>query len=79
VLSTYHAGIPEAVVHGVNGLLCQEGDVETYARQMSEIYTWGYKEENRKAVETQFSFESHVQKLENFYKFIIAEKKKQQA
>lgn len=79
VLSTYHAGIPEAVVHRVNGLLCQEGDIETFAKQMAEIYTWGYKEENRKAVEKQFSFESHVQKLENFYKFIIAEKKKQQA
>lgn len=77
VLTTYHAGIPEAVEHDVNGLLCQEGDVETYAEQMAEILTWGYKKENRARVETQFSFDTHVQKLESFYKFVISENQKQ--
>lgn len=77
VLSTYHAGIPEAVEHGVNGLLCREGDIDTYALQMAEILSWGYKKENRERVERQFSFETHVQKLESFYKFVMSENQKQ--
>ena len=31
VVSTYHAGIPEAVVNGSNGFLVEEGDVEGMA------------------------------------------------
>ncbi|MBS1686548.1 MAG: glycosyltransferase [Bacteroidetes bacterium] len=77
VLTTYHAGIPEAVEPGVNGLLCAEGDIDTYALQMAEILTWGYKKENRERVERQFSFEKHVQKLESFYKFVMSENQKQ--
>jgi glycosyltransferase involved in cell wall biosynthesis len=34
VVSTDHAGISEAVVHGVTGLLVEEGDVEGMAREM---------------------------------------------
>ena len=29
ILTTYHAGIPELVKHGENGLLCKEKDVNT--------------------------------------------------
>lgn len=34
VVSTIHAGIPEAVVHGETGLLCEEGDEATMAQNM---------------------------------------------
>lgn len=34
VVSTRHAGIPEAVEHGVSGLLCAEGDVATMAAHL---------------------------------------------
>lgn len=77
VLSTYHAGIPEAVQHGINGLLCEEGDIDTYAQQMADILSWGYKKGNRERVEAQFSFDTHVQKLESFYKFVMSENQKQ--
>jgi len=34
VVSTNHAGIPEAVAHGVTGLLVEEGDVDGMARNL---------------------------------------------
>lgn len=37
VVSTRHAGIPEAVVHGETGLLCDEGDEASMARNMVTI------------------------------------------
>jgi glycosyltransferase involved in cell wall biosynthesis len=37
VLSTRHAGIPEAVDHGVTGLLVEEGDVRGMAAQLVEL------------------------------------------
>ena len=37
ILSTYHSGIPEAVDHKVNGLLCVEKDTNHYSDQMKEI------------------------------------------
>lgn len=37
VIATRHAGIPEAVAHGVNGLLVDEGDVEGMAAAMVAI------------------------------------------
>lgn len=37
IITTYHAGIPEAVVHGENGLLCQEFDLDTMSHNMSEL------------------------------------------
>jgi len=37
VIATKHAGIPEAVTHGVNGLLVDEGDVDAMAEAMLEI------------------------------------------
>lgn len=37
VISTYHAGIKEAVIHGETGLLCEEHDVENFASNMITI------------------------------------------
>lgn len=37
VISTYHAGIKEAVVHQKTGLLCAERDVATFAKNMIAI------------------------------------------
>jgi glycosyltransferase involved in cell wall biosynthesis len=37
VVSTRHAGIPEAVEHGVSGLLVEEGDVEAMAEEMGRV------------------------------------------
>jgi glycosyltransferase involved in cell wall biosynthesis len=37
VISTRHAGIPEAVVHGETGLIIDEGDVNGMAEAMLSI------------------------------------------
>jgi glycosyltransferase involved in cell wall biosynthesis len=37
ILSTRHAGIPEAVEEGVNGLLVDEHDVESYRGALSRL------------------------------------------
>jgi glycosyltransferase involved in cell wall biosynthesis len=38
VLSTRHAGIPEAVIDGVTGILVEPGDVDALARAMQHIH-----------------------------------------
>lgn len=67
VLSTYHSGIPEAVIHNENGLLCNENDMETYSKQMAEICKWGLLSKNRKRIEEKFSIDLHIKELKSFY------------
>jgi len=72
ILSTKHAGIPELVEDGKNGILVNEYDVKSYAQSFYDILDWKYKPENRKKVESFFSLKNHVENLENFYKKIIS-------
>jgi colanic acid/amylovoran biosynthesis glycosyltransferase len=44
VVSTYHAGIPEAVIDGVTGVLTEEGDVEGMANAISAVCAGGARE-----------------------------------
>lgn len=67
ILSTYHAGIPELVKHGVNGLLCQERDIETLSNQMLEIISWDKLDENRNTIEKHFNYQTHNELLLGFY------------
>ena len=67
ILSTYHSGIPEAVIHNENGLLCNENDIETFSRQMQEICNWKLLPKNRTRIVEQFSIDKHIKKLINFY------------
>ena len=67
ILSTYHAGIPELVTHGVNGYLVKEKDIATYTERMHDISKWGKLEINRKVIEDKFEISYHVKKLEVFY------------
>jgi glycosyltransferase involved in cell wall biosynthesis len=71
ILSTRHAGIPELVEHGVNGLLCEERDLETYSRQMEEIATWSSKPENRLRIEKEYNKTTHNTLLESLYRQAI--------
>ena len=73
ILSTFHSGIPEAVEHNVNGLLCEENDVETYSKQMFEISKWGLLKINRNKVLNKFNINSHIKKLSNYYQEILNE------
>ena len=67
ILSTYHGGIPEAVIHNENGLLCKENDIETYSRQMLEICNWQLQPMNREIIKEKFSIDQHIKKLRKLY------------
>jgi colanic acid/amylovoran biosynthesis glycosyltransferase len=71
VLSTFHAGIPELVQHGINGLLCHEKDVETYAKHILEIIAWKRLPVNRKVIEERFNLSKHNEQLESLYKQLM--------
>ena len=67
VLTTYHSGIPEAVIHKENGLLSNENDIKTFSNQMEEICNWQLLPKNRKRIEKLFSLDLHIKKLKIFY------------
>lgn len=67
ILSTFHSGIPEAVEDGVNGLLCQENDINTYSLQMEKIRSWKYLEVNRNKVIQKFNITNHISQLKDIY------------
>ena len=71
ILTTYHAGIPELVQHGVNGLLSSEKDVDNLSNQMLEIIYWKKLEKNRLKIKEQFNYQIHNELLLDFYKKII--------
>jgi glycosyltransferase involved in cell wall biosynthesis len=76
ILSTFHAGIPELVQHGVNGLLCEEKDVDTFAKQIIEILSWSYLPANRKVIEEKYSLDLHMKQLEDIYRIEITRHQK---
>jgi colanic acid/amylovoran biosynthesis glycosyltransferase len=71
VLSTRHGGIPEMVEDGVHGFLVEEKDVDTYAKKMWEIKSWGYLKENREHIQRKFDLDIHISNLEEHFKDII--------
>lgn len=76
VLSTYHAGIPELVQHGVNGLLCREKDVDTFAKQIIEMLSWSFLPANRKVIENDYNLDLHMKQLEEIYRIEICRHQK---
>lgn len=71
ILSTFHAGIPELVQDGVNGLLCPEKDVDNLSNQMLEIIYWKKLQKNRVKIKEQFNYQIHNELLLDFYKKIL--------
>lgn len=76
ILSTYHAGIPELVHHSVNGLLCKEKDIDTFATQIIEMLSWTYLPANRKVIEDEYNLEQHMKQLEEIYRIEISRHQK---
>lgn len=69
IVSTYHAGIPDVVIHEETGFLCQEHDIETMAANMSrlldnpsEAQKIGVKARER--ILDKFTLEKHINRLE---------------
>ena len=67
ILSSVHSGIPEAVEHGVNGLLCKENDISTLALQLEQITTFKKLDVNREKIEDKFSLDLHIESILNVY------------
>ncbi len=67
ILASIHSGIPEAVEHGVNGLLCKENDIDTLALQLEQITTFKKLDVNREKVKNKFSLEFHIKRILEVY------------
>lgn len=71
-VSTYHSGIPEAVVHGETGLLCAEGDRAALAEHVRLLLTDdGLRErlggQARRHARASFDLRSQTRLLEELY------------
>lgn len=76
VISTYHAGIPEIVVHGKSGLLVPERDSDALFSAMDQLVShpesWVQMGKNgRQNVEVNFNNSKTSRQLESIYKELI--------
>ncbi|MFI7575775.1 glycosyltransferase [Micromonospora sp. NPDC049497] len=77
VVSTYHSGIPEAVVHGETGLLGAEGDRHALAANIRRLLGDGtlrdrLGREGRRHVEDRFDLHAQTRRLERLYDDAVA-------
>lgn len=72
VISTWHAGIPELVIDGVNGYLVKEKDIDAYAQRMKDILTWNHLPASRQKAQDLFSSEVHNKNLLDIYNNAIS-------
>lgn len=77
VVSTVHAGIPEAVVHGETGFLAPERDYDQLARYISQLLQkpelWKqFSVNGRKHMETHFDRSKQTQVLEEIYESVLS-------
>jgi len=68
VISTYHAGIPDVVIHNETGLLIEEGDVDGMAENMMKVLqekdlAKKLGEAGRKRIAENFTLEKHLNSL----------------
>lgn len=68
VIATYHAGIPDVVIHQKTGLLCEERNVEMMAKNMKQLLQDNTLAETlgqagRERVKTHFTMEMHLRVL----------------
>ena len=68
MISTRHAGIPDVVIHGETGLLCDEHDVDTMSANMLRVLETenlaaelGLKAKTR--IKDHFSMQRHIDQL----------------
>lgn len=76
VLSTRHAGIAEAVVHGETGLLCAEGDLDTLTQHLGLLIADSslrtrMGEAGRRRMVAAFDLRTQTARLEQIYDRVI--------
>ncbi len=69
VISTIHAGIPDVIIHGETGLLCEEHDVEGMANNMialldDEAFAKKMGKAGKRNILANFSMERHINALQ---------------
>lgn len=74
-ISTYHSGIPEAVVHGETGLLCEEGDRASLAANIQQLLAddalrTRLGRQARQHVEAHFDLTKQTRLLEELYETV---------
>lgn len=79
VISTFHAGIPEAVIDGETGLLSREKDVEQLTNNILQLLNgedlWQkFSYNGRKHMETNFDRHRQTRVLEGIYESVIVQK-----
>jgi len=69
VVSTDHAGIPELIDNGVDGLLTSERDIDEYVESMHKIISNSdnYAKKAREKIEKKFNLEIQNMKIERLY------------
>jgi colanic acid/amylovoran biosynthesis glycosyltransferase len=78
IVATRHAGMPEIVVDGVNGLLSPEGDVAALAANLARLLEYPelarrYGQAGREIARTRFDMRTQVARLEALYDSAVAE------
>jgi glycosyltransferase involved in cell wall biosynthesis len=68
VISTFHAGIPDVIIHNSTGLLCEEHDVDGMAENMLQLLenkglARSLGENGKKNIRNNFSMEKHLSTL----------------
>ncbi|WP_179351889.1 glycosyltransferase family 4 protein [Winogradskyella vidalii] len=76
VIATRHAGIPDVIEHGKTGLLCDEHDVDSMAKNMLKIledkdYAQQMGEAGKQHILEHFSIDKHIQNLQNILEDVI--------
>lgn len=76
IVSTTHADIPEIVVDGSSGFLCNERDVEALIQNLDFVVSnpseWeSIGQKGRAHIEKEFNCETQVEKLEELYKSLL--------
>lgn len=76
VITTRVGGIPKLIDHGINGYLCNPGDVEDIAEKVSELVQDDKKRNEfgnaaREKAVTYYSLERHVEKLCALYRSLL--------
>lgn len=73
VISTYHAGIPDVIVHEKTGLLVKEGDVDAMSKYMFKLlenpdFAKTLGQNGRKRIQEHFTLEKHIATLNTILK-----------
>ena len=76
VISTFHAGIPDVILHKKTGLLCEEHDIATMSKCMLQVlddvaYAKQLGDAGKQHVKDNFSLERHIDELNKILLLVV--------